>query len=111
MALVGDDQHTAGPVAPADPARLPGADASSAVEEKDELAVYADKLAEDGSAPPEPEGEQQRHQRRRDGEDPADLDADRVGEPDHRRVGDPCQEEDDPQAEVDDREDAHVFIR
>src|SRR5262249_14793736 len=35
--LVGDDQHTAGPVAPANPARKPRSNASSAVEQEDEL--------------------------------------------------------------------------
>src|SRR5487761_276607 len=35
--LIGDCQHTAGPVAPADPARHPGSNASSPVEEEDEV--------------------------------------------------------------------------
>lgn len=37
LPLIGDCQHTAGPVAPADPARHPGSNASSPVEKQDEV--------------------------------------------------------------------------
>src|SRR5262245_58225005 len=46
--LVGDDQHTAGPVAPANPARKPRSNASSAVEQRTSSSAMATRLTQDG---------------------------------------------------------------
>ena len=53
---------------------------------------------------------QEKHQDRRGREDPPHLRADGVGPPDQGRVGDPRDEQDGPEREVEDCEGAHAFI-
>src|SRR4029077_209838 len=90
--LIGDGQHTASRVAPADPARAPRSNASGAVEQQDEALScvrYADNLAENGSAPGRAQAEERDLHAGGEGEDPSDLDACRVHPARRERIRNP----------------------